>query len=308
MPLIISRNDIREVHSDAIVNPTDAFYSGSGGVDKQIHLVCGKQLDEYCIKLEELKVGECVITESFEFKNCKYIIHTHGPNQYEDKELLKDCYRNALNIAKENALESICFPLISSGSFGIDKRYALEIARETIVSFLKENEMFVELLVYDDESFKTANKLYDDIKDYLKKNLTTKAISRNNYQFEFCTNVIEQAFEADESFSEAINRIIMEKDLNDPDVYKNANMDRKLFNHIKNNKNYHPKKETAVALAIGLKLNLRETNELLEKAGFILSKSSKFDLIIRHCIENKVYDVFEINELLFAYDQKLLGC
>ena len=115
-------------------------------------------------------------------------------------------------------------------------------------------------------------------------------------------------FEPDESFSECLIRMIDEKGLLDPDVYKKANIDRKHFNHIKNTKEYRPRKETVVALAIGMKLDLKETNILLERAGFVLSRSSKFDLIIRYCIEHGIYDIYQINEILFTEDQKTLGC
>ena len=102
--------------------------------------------------------------------------------------------------------------------------------------------------------------------------------------------------------------MIDERGLPDPEVYKKANIDRKHFNHIKNTKDYRPKKKTVVALAIGMKLNIKETNTLLERAGFVLTSASKFDLIIRYCIENKIYNIFDVNELLFAYDQETLGC
>ena len=336
MPLKISRNDIRRVKADAIVDPTDRFLSGAGGTDRAIHRMAGKALDEVCKEIGTLEIGSAVITDSFDCKNCRYIIHTCGPEYVDGKqneaELLTSCYRNCLELAKQNSLSSIAFPLISSGTFSFPKGQALRIASDTITEFLLENEMDVFLLVYDEESFDTAGKLFSDIRSYLDKNLKPRITihSAKSLSFDgamptesFQSVVLDREevslkrprkkketgrFEPDESFSECMIRMIDEKGLLDPDVYKKANIDRKHFNHIKNTKDYRPKKETAVALAIGMKLDMKETGTLLERAGFLLSRSSKFDLIIRYCIEHGIYDIFQINEILFEEDQKTLGC
>ena len=97
------------------------------------------------------------------------------------------------------------------------------------------------------------------------------------------------------------------KDLKETDVYKRANVDRKLFSKIRNNPEYRPSKVTAVALAIGLELNLDDTKDFIGRAGYALTHSSRFDIIIEYFIENGNYNVFEINEALFAFDQSLLG-
>ena len=352
MPLQISRNDIRNIKADAIVDPTDRYLSGYGGNDLIIHTLAGSELDKECAKLS-LEPGEALITKAYDLSNYKYIIHTCSTRYIDgthgEEEILKSCYVKCLDLAKDYELEFIVFPLIASGTFGFPKGRALKIASDTITEFLLDNELDVQLLVYDKESFDVAGKLFTDIKDYLDKYLSPKhgsddqeykqsflikpSIKADKKQeadhetsfgtlptgssdetVSFLQNILydfEEAipkFEPDESFSQCLIRMIDERGLLDPEVYKKANIDRKHFNHIKNDINYRPKKETAVALAIGMKLNLKDTDTLLERAGFVLSKSSKFDLIIRYCISHKIYDIYRINEILFAEDQKLLGC
>ena len=328
MPLEIIRNDITRMIADAIVNPTNERLVGGGGTDLEIHKAAGPLLAEECRSLGVLPVGQARITKGYDLP-ARYVIHTAGPvwkgGNTGEEGLLRDCYRNSLELAKEKGLESIAFPLISSGSFGYPKDRALGTAISAIGNFLLEHDMTVYLVVYDKTSFMLSSKLYSSIIQYIdERYVEEKPAVRRRSEVMLGDSMISQMDsqaiprkskrsldevlgQIDETFSKSLIRLIDEKDIKDSVVYKKANVDRKLFSKIKNDSFYKPSKPTAIAFAIALELNLDETKDLLMKAGYALSNSSKSDIIIQYFIEQNNFNIYEINEVLFAFDQATIG-
>jgi hypothetical protein len=265
-----------------------------------------------------------VITEGFNLP-ASYIIHTPGPiwqgGSHREAELLKDSYKNSLELAKRHKCESIAFPLISTGIYGYPKDEALQIAVSTISQFLMNSDMQIYLVVFDNKSFGLSQKLFASINEYIDEHYVEEAeitfyrrIEENEVQKDIVDaepilkqSLIDVIDDLEESFSERLLRFIDEKGMTDVQTYKRANIDRRLFSKIRNEEGYTPKKRTAIAFAIALKLNVDETNELLSAAGYTLSRSSKFDVIIEYFINEGSYSIHEINEALFTFDQPLLG-
>ena len=111
----------------------------------------------------------------------------------------------------------------------------------------------------------------------------------------------------DESFAEMLLRKIDEAGMTDAECYHKALLTRGHFNKIKNQKGYRPGKSTVLALLLALEMDREESDEMLAKAGYALSPSSKRDLIVEFCLEKGIYDVMQVNEYLLAFDQELLG-
>ena len=331
MPLQIVRNDITKMKVDAIVNAANSSLLGGGGVDGCIHRAAGPELLAECKTLHGCETGSAKITKGYRLP-CKYVIHAVGPRWQDGKqrepELLRSCYQTSLELAKEYKCESVAFPLISSGIYGYPKDQALKLAVDTIGAFLLENEMMVYIVIFDRKAYQISGKLFADIAEYIddlyveehsdsaEERLYRQKMMKD-VSMDMCKMAVplqanavslEDALEQiDESFSEMLLRKIDERGMTDAQCYKKANIDRKLFSKIRSDKFYKPSKPTVLAFALALELPLPEMEDMLMKAGFALSHSNKFDIIVEYFVERGNYNVYEINEALFAFDQSLIG-
>lgn len=373
MSFKIVRNDITRIKADAIVNTANPEPVYSAGTDSAVYTAAGaEKLLEERKKIGRIAEGDVAVTPAFAL-DAKYIFHTVGPiwqgGNYGEKEIVRKCYQNCLDKAKELELESIAFPLLATGTYGFPKADALLIATSVFSGFLAENEMEITLVVFDSESFALSDKIFAGVDQFIDENyvgektaeeyspvnlrvgleahvadecadepIERKAARRERNRNErrglfgsgsnamrmdsaippvaaagaACASVAPRSLEdvvknVSETWQESLLRLITERGYSDTEVYKRANVDRKLFSKIRTNKNYQPKKNTAVAFALALRLNLDETKDFLMRAGYAFSPSSKFDLIIEYSIEHGVYDLMLINGALFDHDQPQLG-
>lgn len=344
MPLLLVREDITHMSVDAIVNAANETLLGGGGVDGAIHAAAGPELLEACRKLGGCRTGEAKLTRGYNLP-AKYVIHTVGPiyrnGKHGEDIYLRFCYRNCLELAKEKGLETIAFPLISAGAYGYPREEAIRIAEEEIRFFLSSNDMTVYLVFFSKKVMDAGEQRFPDIARYIDDAYVD---AHTDYAREFQRGVYRSApypraqaeecslrfslndsamptetkksekldlksliAQRDEGFSATLLFLIDSRGMTDAQCYKKANVDRKLFSKIRSDKNYRPSKSTVLAFALALELSLEETEVLLKRAGYALSHAFVQDIIVEYFIKHRQYDIFAVNEALFAFDQPLLG-
>lgn len=338
MPFQIIRNDITRVCADVIVNTANPKPQFGSGTDSAVYAAAGADLLlAERKKIGDIAPGQAVVTPAFRL-SAKYIIHTVGPvwqdGHHGEQDILRACYENSLALAAELKAESIAFPLIATGVYGFPKDAALNIALSEIGKFLLTHEMNVILVVLGEEAFTLSEKLVGSIDAYLDAHqvkeleeaeyasdrvLEASRRRRASRQYEnapavyhnsvsYAVRPLEQVLsDAGDTFQQRLFRLIDKSGMDDVTVYKKANIDRKVFSRIRCKADYKPTKKTAVAFAVALQLSLPEMRGLLACAGSAFSPSDKFDLIVTYCVQNGIYDIFEINAVLFQYGQPLLG-
>ena len=345
MPFLMIRNDITKVTADAIVNPANRNLLQGSGTSRAIYQAAGEQeLTAACEAIGHCDLGRAVCTPAFGLP-AKYIFHAVCPawqgGGFGEAEQLAGAYHSALELAAEYHCESVAFPLLSSGNYGYPKEQAFRIAVDTITQYVMEHDLTVYLVLYDRHSLAVSRKLFASVEEYIDDHYVAQ--NDESYQFdrrrresverrrwrleEEATPMLETAAappppattpmaarslehlmdNLGESFTTRLLRLIDERGLKDSTVYKQSNISRQHFSKIQCNRDYNPKKKTVLAFAVGLHLSEDETIDLLKSAGYAFSDGSKRDWIVRYCLEHKIYNINQVNTLLFEYDQEQLG-
>ena len=317
MSFKILRNNITKVPADAIVNTANPMPAVGKGTDTAVYEAAGwEKLLAARKEIGVIERGQSAWTPAFNLKKhgVKYIIHTIGvfyqDGNHGEKEILRSCYKTALKTAVELNCKSVAIPLLATGNYRFPKDLALQIAVDEISRFLLEHEVDVLLVVYDKESYKISEKLFDDVEDFLFDNLDgyeLKAAGAVNlepvhYAEKEITPIDVDAFIRSSkdklNFQNNLMQLIADRKLDNVTVYKKAYIDKKFFSKIISNKDYVPKKHTVMALGLALELPLEEYESFLASAGYAFMPSSKFDLIIKYCVMNQIYNLINVDVIL----------
>ena len=336
MPFRIAYADITQLKVDAIVNPTDQHYSGGGGVDYQIHAICGEKLRKETDKLPDLHLGEAKATSGFALP-CKYIIHTSGPkwrdSHFLEISLLGSCYRNSIQLAHSLGCRSIAFPLVSSRGKHFPKEQALTTAIDAILESMDEYpDMEIILTIYGKWTENIPEGYFDWLSEYITEiyepeselqqsleesyesedipvicceaaTLESPKIDRSLI-IDLLNKPIQSNLDKiplDESFAEMLNRLIEENKTRTNDILNQLEISGAALSKLRNGKN-NPSKLTVFALAVFFKLSIDDTIDMLMKAGYAINPSSMQDIIISGLIREGIYDRYRIDDLLYALD------
>lgn len=342
MPFEIVRNDITHMQVDAIVNAASRFPRVNAGVDAAIHKKAGPSLLEARKKIGNILPGTAAVTPAFDL-DAEIVIHAATPTwmdgRHDEVRLLRQAYDMCLDLAVKHNCDSIAFPLLAAGNHGYPRQIALQVAISAFSEFLMTHEMLIYLVVFGNSTYRLTGKLFQNVRSYIDENYVDEyeqemygGVSERSRRERYRNRSIMEAQsdcmmapcaptscaksslslddfikEKDAGFTETLLSLIKKKGMKNSSVYKRANISKQHFSKIINDPNAKPSKQTAIALALALELDLDGTRDLIGRAGYALTNSSTFDLIIRYFIEHKQFNVIEINIALYEFDQSLLG-
>ena len=292
MPFQILHCDITKLPVDAIVNAANNSLLGGGGVDGCIHRAAGPELLAECRTLHGCATGDCKLTGAYRLP-CKYVIHTVGPiwrgGNAQEEALLTSCYAGSLALAKAQGCASVAFPLISAGVYGYPKDQALQVAVRAISRFLEQNEMAVYLAIFQKSDFCLNQALLDSLREEVKGAKSAPA---------------DPLGPVPAGCWEAFALAQTKRGLRDEECCKKANLPAGF---LKEARGRPLKRSQLLALVLGLSLGREESLDLLQRAGCVFSPSHTGDRIVEFFLARGDFDLYLLNQALFAFDQPQLG-
>ena len=344
MALRIVRHDITKIEADAIVNSTNEQLTAGGlGVDASIHYAAGPELKEALDEIGFCPTGSSVVTKSFHIATCKYIIHAVAPcyqtGDFREKILLRKTYHSILRQASEKRCKSVAIPLLSAGANGYPKKEAYEIAASSIRSWLSAHyasELDIILVLYDKDVVDLSESIDQGLRNYITDydTIVHKEALREYYEDpkyrrepvlettrrgvlpNVCgscpapssvTYPIEKYSDLDLTFPEMCEWWCKKKGIKKGEFFSSSNITRATFSSLKTHPERAPKKNTAFACAVGLRLDFDQAQDLLQRAGMTFSKHYPTDRLVEQCIRNRKYDIDEINLVLYETKLPVLG-
>lgn len=333
MPLYFVRDDITRMETDAIVLPANPKLEPGPGASEAIYVAAGQERLEGELRLQYpdgCDIGKAVITNGYELP-AKKIIHAVCPQWLDgmqgEQGFLYSAYMESLKLAGKNKCGSIAFPLLSAGSYEYPRIDAIKVAVNAIMDYLTEYEMNVFLVFFTEEAVRDGYRLFGSIESRITDDGIFAASSRRmkprQLQGKFGqddwydqkdafkamqdapdpTEELSVIMKAErESFRDMLFRLIEERRMTEPQVYHAAHLTRQHFGKIKQNEGYRPKKKAVLALAFALHLNTADAEELLAKAGYALSDSEDFDLVMKYCLDRRHFDLNDIDQFLEFYE------
>lgn len=298
MPLSITLGDLAETAADVLVNSAHPKPIIGTGVERALYERAGLAMLSEREAFGPLNPGTLFKSHAYDL-DATHVYHVLTPDYThpEAAEALGQIYDMCLNQAAEDGAESIAFPLLGSGNHVFPKATALQVARTHSEAFLKTHDLSIMIVVFvhDDFQIPSTPPRFEPASRLMHQAIKHEALQKDAFRFS-----------PEEGFQPMLFRFIDARSLDDVTVYKRANISRKVFSKIRSNPAYQPSKKTAISLAIGLKLSLDETLDLMQAAGYTLSNSLLFDRIVSDFITRGEDDILTLNETLFYYDQTTL--
>ena len=338
MPLKFISQDLGKIRADVIVYPADPLPAEDHEASAAL-----RALNHARMQLGEMSRGDVRFTEA-DGLHAKYIFHTVRPLYTDGSEMEVQVFRNiirrCLKLAAQLECETIVFVMSDTDSSWWPQAEALRIVREVLLQDSHVFDLHVTMALSSEEDAAVDDLLLQKIHAYIEQNIVTpipqpmysagpgrrpmkmpkvlhsklRAAMKEELSLDSMLMPEDAAMpdldriiaQASETFQERLFRLIDERGMEDPDVYRRANIDRRLFSKIRGDRQYRPSKENVIAFCLALELNIDDASDLMRRAGYAFSPSRKKDLILKFCIEQEVYNLMDVNEILFRFDEKCI--